>query len=614
MLQRAGKVELRKSSKKNREVENIFMSITVEKWVEEQAKLTKPENIFWVHGSEEEMRKLVEMGITKEKTGFHHTFQELNHGIFPNSYLHHSHPNDVARTEHLTYVCLPQKEDAGPNNNWMEPKEAKEKVSRLFDGCMRGRTLYVIPYMMGHPDSPYAKPCIQITDSIYVVVSMWIMTRVGEEVLKKIDASQHFVKGLHSIGDLDPQRRFIMHFPQEELVMSIGSGYGGNALLGKKCFSLRIASYQGYREGWLAEHMIIIGVEEESGEMTYLLGAFPSACGKTNLAMIDPILKGYKVWTIGDDIAWLNIGPDGRLYAINPEAGFFGVAPGTSGKTNPTMLKTLKNDKYYPTLFTNTGLDTETNSPWWEGLTDDLPKNLLDWQGNRFDPKSGKNVAHPNSRFTVSARNCPTLSKEFDNPKGVPISGIIFGGRRSTTIPLVCESFNWDHGVFKASTMGSETTTAAAGEVGRVRRDPMAMLPFCGYNMADYFGHWMEMGKRLADPPKMFFVNWFQKDEAGNFLWPGFRDNFRAVKWMLERIKGKVPAWETPIGFMPRVEDFELEGMKLSQEVMEKLFALKADEWKKEVEEIEIFYGQFGEKLPPGLRKYLLDLKSSRGF
>lgn len=590
------------------------MATAVGEWVEEQAALTKPDKVYWVQGTEDELRRLVEIGITKEKTGPHQTFRELNHQAFANSYLHRSHPNDVARTEQLTFVCTPQKDDAGPNNNWMEPKEAKTMVCGLFDGCMRGRTLYVIPYMMGHPESPYAKPCIQITDSIYVVVSMCIMTRAGKKTLDRIGASGNFVKGLHSVGDLDPAKRYIMHFPQDDLVMSIGSGYGGNALLGKKCFSLRIASYQGRKEGWLAEHMIVMGIEDKkTGEHMYVLGSFPSACGKTNLAMIDPILDGYKVTTLGDDIAWINVGPDGRLYAINPEAGFFGVAPGTSDKTNPQMMRTLKSGKFYPTLFTNTALDTDTNAPWWEGLTDTTPPHMFDWQGNPWDPAAGKVAAHPNSRFTVSAYNCPTLSSEFDNPKGVPISVILFGGRRSDTVPLVCESFNWNHGVFKASSLGSETTTAAAGKVGVVRRDPMAMLPFCGYNMADYFRHWMDVGAKLTNPPKVFFVNWFKKNDQGKFIWPGFRDNFRIIKWMMDRVKGTVSARETAIGLMPEYADLNLTGLDITSETLDTLFEVKSGHWKKEIEEVEAFYARFGERLPKELINQLSDLKKQIG-
>jgi phosphoenolpyruvate carboxykinase (GTP) len=581
----------------------------VKEWVEEQAKLTKPDKIHWVQGTEEEMRGLIDIGIREEMIGEHHTFQPLNPAHFPNSYLHRSHPTDVARTEHLTYVCLPDQEDAGPNNNWMDPQKAREMLYPLYDGCMRGRTLYVIPYMMGNEDSPYARPCVQITDSVYVVVSMYIMTRVSTRVFDRIAASGAFVKGLHSIGELDPEKRFVMHFPQDDLIMSIGSGYGGNALLGKKCISLRIASYLGHRQGWLAEHMIIVGVESPDGEITYLLGSFPSACGKTNLAMLEPIMPGYKVWTIGDDIAWINIGPDGRLYAINPEAGFFGVAPGTSEETNPNMMKTLRNDMFYPTLFTNTGLDTDTDAPWWEGLTGMPPEHLLDWQGKAFDRQSGTNAAHPNSRFTVSIYNCPVLSPEADNPKGVPISGILFGGRRSDTIPLVCESFDWEHGVFRASANGSETTTAASGQVGLVRRDPMAMLPFCGYNMGDYFKHWLVTGTKLTNPPKMFFVNWFKKESSGKFMWPGFRDNSRIIKWMLDRIKHRVPAKETPVGLMPFVNDLDLNGLELPAGTVEKLFEINRDEWAREAGEIEAFYGQFGDRLPEELVKQLHELK-----
>ncbi len=588
------------------------MSRTVERWVEEQAKLTKPERIYWVQGTEQEMRDLIQIGIEKEMTGPNRTFQELNQTMFANSYFHRSHTNDVARTEQLTFVCTPDKEGAGPNNNWMEPGKAKETISKVFDGSMKGRTLYVIPFMMGHPGSPYAKPCVQITDSIYVVVSMYIMTRIGKAALERIGDTENFTKGLHSVADLNPERRFIMHFPQENLVMSVGSGYGGNALLGKKCISLRIASYQGQKEGWLAEHMIVMGIEEKkTGETFYVLGAFPSACGKTNLAMIEPVLEGYNVTTLGDDIAWINVGSDGRLYAINPESGFFGVAPGTSDKTNPQMMRTLKAGKFYPTLFTNTGFDLDTNSPWWEGLNGTPPIRMLDWQGNLWDAQSGKVAAHPNSRFTVSAYNCPTLSKEFDNPKGVPISAILFGGRRSDTVPLVCEAFDWNHGVFKASSLGSETTTAAAGQVGLVRRDPMAMLPFCGYNMADYFSHWMNVGSRIANPPKIFFVNWFKKDGEGKFIWPGFRDNFRVIKWMMDRVKGRVSVNETPIGLMPNHDDLDFSGLDISKETIEKLFEFNRDDWKKEVQGIEEFYSQFGGRVPKELEDHLLRLKKS---
>jgi phosphoenolpyruvate carboxykinase (GTP) len=585
------------------------MASPVEQWVEELAGFTKPENIYWVEGTREEMEKLLEVGMTEEKIAGHPTFMKLNHDHFPHSFYHQSHPSDVARTEHLTYVCLPREEDAGPLNNWMEPHEAKEKLNKLFDGCMQGRTMYVIPFSMGHPDSPYAKHCIQVTDSVYVVVNMWIMARVGRATLEKIGESGNFVKGIHSIGDLDPERRFIMHFPQEDLVMSVGSGYGGNALLGKKCIALRLASYQGYSQGWLAEHMIIIGVEDKKGEVTYFLGAFPSACGKTNLAMLEPVFKGYKVWTLGDDIAWLNVGPDGRLYAINPEAGFFGVAPGTSEKTNPNMMRTLKNDKFFPTIFTNTAIENKTNTPWWEEMTEEIPGDLTDWQGKDYDPRSGKPAAHPNSRFTASIYDCPTLSAEADNPKGVPISGIIFGGRRSTTIPLAVESTDWEHGVFLASVMGSETTTAAIGKTGIVRRDPMAMRPFCGYNMADYLAHWLKIGKKMPTPPRIFLVNWFKKDEAGKFMWPGFRENSRVVKWMMDRMHGDAGAEESAVGLLPKAGDLDLSNLDLSSETLQKLFEINPGEWKAEVEDMEKFYAELGEKLPPELREHLRKLK-----
>ncbi len=585
--------------------------MSVHDWVDDQARLLQPERIYWVDGTHKEMQRLIEIGITQEKINNNNTFYKLNHREFPGAYYHRSHPQDVARTEHLTYVCLPSREDAGPVNNWMDPDEAKSMMLKLFEGSMRGRTMYVIPFSMGHPDSPYAKHCVQITDSVYVVVNMWIMTRVGRETLKKIGETGSFVKGLHSIGDLNPQRRYIMHFPQDDLVMSFGSGYGGNALLGKKCISLRLASYQGYRQGWLAEHMIIVGVETPDGEIYYFLGAFPSACGKTNLAMLEPVLEGYRVWTLGDDIAWLNIGPDGRLYAINPETGFFGVAPGTSYKTNPNMMQTLKNDRFFPTIFTNTAIDRDNNTPWWEDMTETVPANLIDWLGEPYDPSSGKPAAHPNSRFTASIYNCPTLSSEVDNPAGVPISGIIFGGRRSTTMPLVVESRDWAHGVFLASTMGSETTTAATGKVGVVRRDPMAMRPFCGYHMAEYFRHWLQMGSRLKDVPRIFMVNWFRKDEQGRFIWPGFRENSRVLKWMIDRIRSSVDARETPIGYVPYYEDMVLEGLNLDRNTFEKLIEIDRDEWLREVEEIDSFYGSLGSRLPGELKGELVRLGES---
>jgi len=581
------------------------MATALEKWVEEQARLTCPDKIYWCDGSEEEARRLIEIGMKEEKINGQAIFHKLNQENWPNAYLHRSHHSDVARTEHLTYVCHPDKETAGPNNNWMAPEEAKEKMRALSFGCMRGRTMYVLPYMMGHSDSPYAKACVQLTDISYVAISMRVMTRMSRKVIDKIGKSDDFVKGLHSIGDLDPNKRFIMHFPDEHLVWSIGSGYGGNALLGKKCFSLRIASWLGFQEGWLAEHMVILGIEDPKGNVTYVTAALPSACGKTNLAMLESALPGYKVWTLGDDIAWLNVGSDGRLWAINPEAGLFGVAPGTSLKTNPNMLRALKADNFFPTLFTNTALDKDTNEPWWEGLDGAVPKNALDWQGQAWDSSSGSKAAHPNARFTVSIYNSPTLSKEFDNPKGVPISAIILGGRRSRLIPLVTEAFNWQHGVFLGARTGSETTAAAIHKEGVLRRDPMAMLPFCGYNMGDYFRHWLNIGKKLKHPPKIYSVNWFRADENGKFIWPGFGENIRVLKWILERVNNQVEAQKTPIGLIPRLKDLELAGLNIPPWQLDQLFEIDPKEWKSELRDIEKFLGQFSGRLPQEiLREY----------
>lgn len=574
------------------------MATPLEKWVDEQARLTKPDKIYWCDGSEKEAEKLIEIGLKKEKIGEHNIFHTLNHNTWPDAYLHRSHSTDVARTEHLTFVCHSAKETAGPNNNWMHPKEAKELLRKLSDGCMRGKTMYVLPYMMGHPDSPYAKACCQLTDTSYVAISMRIMTRLGKKVVEKIATRDDFVKGLHSIRDLSPDRRYIMHFPDEHLVWSIGSGYGGNALLGKKCFSLRLASWLGYQEGWLAEHMVIVGIEDPHGDIIYVSCAMPSACGKTNLAMLESTLPGYKVWTLGDDIAWFNIGEDGTLYAINPETGLFGVAPGTSMKTNPNMMRTLKRDNFYPTLFTNTALNTDTNEPWWEGLNGPVPENLLDWQGKLWDKTKGTKAAHPNSRFTVSIYNSPALSKEFDNPKGVPISAIILGGRRTQLIPLVTEAFNWQHGVFMGARTGSETTAAAVHQIGILRRDPMAMLPFCGYNMGDYFRHWLNIGRRLTHPPKIFSVNWFKVDDDGEFIWPGFGDNIRVLKWIVDRVNNKVGARETPIGLLPHPNDLALKGLNIPKEKIEKLFEINQRDWQAETDDIKKFFDQFGQHMP----------------
>ncbi|OGS17613.1 MAG: phosphoenolpyruvate carboxykinase [Elusimicrobia bacterium RIFOXYA2_FULL_50_26] len=574
------------------------MATPLEKWVEQQAQLTKPDDIYWCNGSEEEAHRIIERGISKEKINGAPVFSKLNQSAWPNAYYHRSHPTDVARTEHLTYVCHADKETAGPNNNWMAPAEAMEKMRKLSDGCMRGRTMYVLPYMMGHPDSPYAKPCIQLTDSAYVAASMRIMTRLGNAVIDKIGARENFVKGLHSIGDLNPERRLIMHFPDEKFVWSIGSGYGGNALLGKKCFSLRIASWQGYQEGWLAEHMVVMGIEDPEGKVTYIAAALPSACGKTNLAMLQSALPGYKIWPLGDDIAWMNVGSDGRLYAINPEAGFFGVAPGTSMKTNPNMIRTLKNDKFFPTLFTNTALNKITNEPWWEGLDYPEGADMEDWQGKTWNPSMSAKAAHPNARFTTSIYNCPILSKEYDNPGGVPISAIIVGGRRAHLVPLVTEAFNWQHGVFHAARMGSETTAAAAHQIGVVRRDPMAMLPFCGYNMGDYFRHWLSIGKKMANPPKIFSVNWFRTDENGSFIWPGFGDNIRILKWIIERTNGKAGAKKTAIGFVPAKEDLDMTGLSMEPEKLDGILSVNIKDWKPELEDTKKFLQQFGERMP----------------
>ncbi|MDP2912737.1 MAG: phosphoenolpyruvate carboxykinase (GTP) [Candidatus Omnitrophota bacterium] len=586
----------------------------LERWVEEQAALTKPDKVYWCDGSEEEAHRLIESGMKEERVAGRPVFYELNHATFPNSYLHRSHPTDVARTEHLTFVCHPDRETAGANNNWMDPEEAKEKMRKLSDGCMRGRTMYVLPYMMGHPDSPYSKACIQLTDVSYVAISMRIMTRMTKDVVGKIGQRGDFVKGLHSIGDFDPNKRFIMHFPDEHFVWSIGSGYGGNALLGKKCFALRIASWIGLKEGWLAEHMVIMGIQDPAGHVTYVTAALPSACGKTNLAMLESALPGYKIWTIGDDIAWLNVGLDGRLWAINPETGFFGVAPGTSMKTNPNMMRTLKKGIFYPTLFTNTALNIDTNEPWWEGMDGQAPDNAADWQGNKWDASSGAKAAHPNSRFTASVYQCPTLSPEFDNPKGVPISAVIFGGKRTHVKPLVVEGMNWQNNVFLGSRMGSETTAAATHQEGVMRRDPMAMLPFCGYNMADYFGHWLKIGKRLIHPPRVFSVNWFRTDEKGRYLWPGFGENIRVLKWIIDRVNSRVGAKETPIGLVPHLKDFSLDGLNISKESLEKLFDVDADEWRKEAGDIEEFYKKFGARIPKEIWTELHSLKAKLGM
>jgi phosphoenolpyruvate carboxykinase (GTP) len=571
------------------------LSTAVEQWVQNVAQTTKPDRIVWCTGSEPEYENLIEDMLQEDN------FLRLNPATYPECYLHRSNPNDVARTEHLTFICTPDKDTAGPTNNWMSPKDAKEKVGALFSGAMAGRTMFVVPYIMGPVNSPFSKVGVEITDSPYVVINMRIMTRMGKVALDRLKDSSDFVPGLHSLGDLNPERRFILHFPEEKLIWSVGSGYGGNALLGKKCFALRIASWMGREEGWMAEHMLILGLEDPSGKVTYMAAAFPSACGKTNLAMMVSSLEhmGYRVWTVGDDIAWLHIGSDGYLRAINPECGFFGVAPGTSRQTNPNMMEALKEN----VIFTNIAVDPY-GEPWWEGIGSNPPKRLVNWKGELWDPGKGT-AAHPNSRFTVPARQAPSISPHWEDPEGVHISAFIFGGRRARLAPLIYESRDWSHGVFVGATMASETTAAATGTVGVTRRDPMAMLPFCGYNMADYFRHWLEMGKRVPRPPKIFHVNWFRKDSSGKLLWPGFGENVRVLKWILERVEGKGQAEETPIGFVPARGALMLDGLELSSGVMEELLRVDPAEWLPELEETRQFFEKFGPRLPQELRQEL---------
>ncbi|GIW45863.1 MAG: phosphoenolpyruvate carboxykinase [GTP] [Candidatus Binatia bacterium] len=585
------------------------MATPLEQWVEQVASQTQPKNIVWCDGSEEEYERLIREMLDDG------TLIELNQDRFPGCYLHRSHPSDVARTEHLTFICTPKKEDAGPNNNWMDPKEAKAKVGALFKGAMRGRTMYVLPYLMGPPTSPYARVGVEVTDSPYVAVSMRIMTRMGKVALERLGSSDDFVKGQHSLGDLSPDRRFILHFPEERDIWSIGSGYGGNALLGKKCFALRIASYMARFEGWLAEHMLIVGVEEPNGRITYLSGAFPSACGKTNLAMLVPpeSQKGYRVWTVGEDIAWMHLDELRQLRAINPESGFFGVAPGTNWKTNPNIMKTIQRN----TLFTNVALRPD-GTPYWEGLDETPPAECLDWQGRPWTPQSETKAAHPNSRFTTPARQCPSMSPYWEAPEGVPISAILFGGRRASLIPLVFEAFDWQHGVFLGAVLSSETTAAQSGAVGVVRRDPMAMLPFCGYNMGDYFAHWLQMGRRMAQAPRIFRVNWFRRDEHGNFMWPGFGENLRVLRWIIARVHGEVGAEESPIGLLPRVKDIDLEGIDVSRDTLRKLLAVDRLGWLENAGAQGEFLKQFGERLPPELweenEKLIRRLQSATAF
>lgn len=570
-------------------------------WVEQVSELTQPERIHWCDGSEQEYRDLIALML---KNG---DLEELNRVTHPNCFLHLSDPSDVARVEHLTFVCTPQEEDAGPNNHWMDPREAHRKMDSLFAGCMKGRTLYVIPYCMGPVDSPYSRCGVEITDSPYVVANMKLMTRMGAAALARIEREASFVKGLHSVGDLDPERRFIMHFPDELSIKSFGSGYGGNALLGKKCHALRIASWQARKEGWLAEHMLIVGVENPQGETHYLACAFPSACGKTNLAMLIPpaSLDGWKIWTLGDDIAWLHPGDDGRLYAINPEAGYFGVVPGTNTKTNKNAFDMITHD----TIFTNVAL-TEDGQPWWEGKDKHTPAR--DWQGRPFQGANAP-AAHPNSRFTVSAKQNASYSDKAEDPRGVPISAIVFGGRRRELAPLVYQSKNWAHGVLIGAGVASETTAAAAGQVGVVRRDPMAMKPFCGYNFADYWSHWLSFGKKSDELPEIFHVNWFRQNAEGDFLWPGFGENLRVLRWIIDRCEGRVDARDTPIGYLPAVQDIDTSGLDLAPEVLETLLTVDMPQWRQEIEQVGVFLENYGDRVPAELIEQQDRIKAALG-
>ena len=585
---------------------------TVLAWLEEIKKLTNPDNVVWIDGSEEQADALRAEAVS---TG---EMIKLNEEKLPGCYLHRTKPNDVARVENRTFICSRKEEDAGPTNNWCDPKEMYEKLYNIARNSYKGRTMYIIPFSMGPVGSPLAKIGIEVTDSIYVVLNMRIMIRVSPKVLEVLGDSNDWVRGLHCKCDVDPENRYICQFPEDNTIISVNSAYGGNVLLGKKCFALRIASYQGWKEGWMAEHMLILGLENPKGEVHYIAAAFPSACGKTNLAMLIPPKylrdKGYKVWTVGDDIAWMRIGPDGRLYAINPENGFFGVAPGTNEHSNFNALASTKKNA----IFTNVALNPADNTVWWEGLTKEAPEKLIDWKGNPWDRsmfvKADKTTyaAHPNSRFTAPAENCPCISSEFDKGAGVPISAIVFGGRRAKCAPLVYQSRDWENGVFIGSTMASETTAAAAGAVGVVRRDPMAMLPFCGYNMGDYFRHWLEMGKKLGDKaPKIFNVNWFRTDDEGNFVWPGFGDNMRVLNWIVDRCEGRADAQETAIGYVPRPEDIDLTDLDMDIETLKSILKVDKDVWEKEVEEIEEHYKKFGDKLPEELKNQLATLKAN---
>ena len=586
---------------------------TVIKWLDEMKALLCPDKVMWIDGSESQLDELRKEAV---ETG---EMIKLNEEKLPGCYLHRTKPNDVARVEDRTFICTKDKETAGPTNNWCDPEEMYKKLYNIARGTYKGRTMYIIPYSMGPIGSPLAKIGIEVTDSIYVVLNMAIMTRVGAEVLKVLGDSNDWVRGLHAKCDVNPDDRYICHFPEDNTIISVNSAYGGNVLLGKKCFALRIASFQGWKEGWMAEHMLILGLQNPKGKIKYVAAAFPSACGKTNLAMLIPPeylrKKGYKVWTVGDDISWMKIGPDGRLYAINPENGFFGVAPGTNEKSNFNALESTKKN----TIFTNVCHNLDDNTVWWEGLNNNPPKNAINWKGEKWDytkydkaNKIATSGAHPNSRFTAPAKNCPCISDEFDKGQGVPISAIIFGGRRAKCAPLVYQSKNWVNGVFIGSTMASETTAAAAGAIGVVRRDPMAMIPFCGYNMGDYFKHWLEMGEKLGDKaPKIFNVNWFRTDDDGNFLWPGYGDNARVLNWIIDRCEGNADAVETAIGYVPKPEDIDLTDLDMDIETLKSILKVDKDVWEKEAAEIEEHYKKFGDKLPAQLREQLETLKKN---
>ena len=591
-------------------MKHLTQNKTVIDWIEEKIALVSPDEVMWIDGSEEQLDALRAKACeTGEMT-------KLNEDLLPGCLLHRTKPNDVARVENRTFICAESADQAGPTNNWMDPAEAYKMLYDIARDSYKGRTMYIIPYSMGPVGSPFSKIGVELTDSIYVVLNMAIMTRIGKKVMDTLGDSNDWVRGLHCSCDIDPEKRYICQFPQDNTIISVNSAYGGNVLLGKKCFALRIASYQGWKEGWQAEHMLILGLENPKGEVKYICAAFPSACGKTNLAMLIPPEgyrnKGYKIWCVGDDISWIRKGPDGRLYAINPENGFFGVAPGTNEKSNPNALAATRKN----TIFTNVALNLDNNTVWWEGLDKNPPENAIDWQGRPWNGKTSEEKgAHPNSRFTAPAVNCPCISSEFENPAGVPISAIVFGGRRAKLAPLVYQSRSWNHGVFVGSIMASETTAAAAGAVGVVRRDPMAMLPFCGYNMADYWQHWIDIGAGLDEDkaPKIFNVNWFRKDDDGNFLWPGFGDNMRVLEWIIKRCEGKVDAEETAIGFVPKAEDINLEGIEdeVSEDQLKEILSVDNSLWEDEAKSIEEFYAKFGDRLPKALSDELNTLKAN---